>query len=108
MKTLQCPIKPNNINADVSHFFDTFGNMETEASAVWLVRLAQHRKGWESFTFDDINAYCAEHGPGDGFTFNQLLDRKMILRDGDLYHFTEAFVGKCYAASPVARNSNDD
>lgn len=98
----ECPIKPKDIDAS-RHMFNAFDHYETEISAGWLVRFAQKRgQEWEPFTREDIEAFYA---PRVDFWFNRLIgdyDKWIIEKDGK-YHFTAAFVAKCYASRPVPR-----
>ncbi|MCL5411071.1 MAG: hypothetical protein M1324_04525 [Patescibacteria group bacterium] len=73
-------IQPDHINTDPntgpegSHFFDAFGNTETEVSARWLVRFAQQRgSGWEPFALNEIEAFY-NRGGHKGFSFNHLIN----------------------------------
>lgn len=53
-------IRPSDIDTN-RHLFDTFGNMETEVSAGWLIRfLTDTGDIWRPFTFTELQAYYAE------------------------------------------------
>ncbi len=97
-------------------FWEAFGHAETETSASYVVRFCQERGNWESFTYDEINAFYLKlrgHSArgGDHFTFNRLTgDRRgsdgrltvswIVKGKDDRFHITEAFVEACYKASP--------
>lgn len=120
----QTPITPNDISIN-QHFWDAFGNNETEVSAHWIVRFCQERgTGWEPFTYDEINSFyqanCKAKHPGN-FTFNRLIpgvhkhmtaqsfpygetrDNNAVITvdSGGHYHITAKFVAACYKSSPV-------
>lgn len=68
--------KPEDLQT-TEHYWDTFGNSETEVSARWIVRFCQARgKGWEPFTYDEINDFYQRErkNTNDRFTFNQLVE----------------------------------
>jgi hypothetical protein len=64
------------------HYWDTFGHTQTEISAKWVMRFLQDRgKGWEPFTYDEINNFYNTKRIASGcerekFTFNRLLPGK--------------------------------
>lgn len=94
------PIKPSDINS-TQHFYDAFGNMETEISARFLVRLAQKNGDWRNFTKAEIDQF-SKHD----FWSNRLLDDGSNNppikdnRDGS-YSFTHKFIAKCFLSSPA-------
>lgn len=96
------PIKPEHINAEPGvHFWDSFGNQETEISAKWLVKLAQDNGSWKPFTGSEIEDFYHKTAGYVNFSFNRLLDQGYILKEGDTYFYTKEFVGKCYTSSPA-------
>jgi hypothetical protein len=105
--TSPCPIQPKDIDTS-RHFWEAFSNNETDISAGWLVRFAQHRNdGWKPFTLADIEAFYQPHGHR-GFTFNRLVcphGDTWIVCATDGYHFTYGFVARCFGASPVTEQS---
>lgn len=95
------PIRPEHINAE-SHFYDSFGNAETEVSARWIVRLCQGSGDWRGFTRDEIEKIYNKRGLVN-FSFNRLVDGPngfvMLCGDGR-YRVTHEFICRCLAASP--------
>lgn len=95
------PIKPEHIDT-TKHFWDTFSNFETETSARLLVSYAQSIGDWEDFAMGDITKYL-----GSEFSFNDLVDEfasdeyQYIKKSNGIYSFTNRFIAKCLAASPV-------
>jgi hypothetical protein len=102
------PIKPESINVR-QHFFNAFGNYQTEVSAGWIVRFCQQRGvGWLPFAFADINQFYLANVQGDNrspedrqFGFNELDDRGFLVFQDDRYHFTHEFIARCHLVSPV-------
>ncbi len=103
---------PSTVNTEKDHFWNAFGNSETEVSAQWLCLLAQQNGDWRPFTLQDIQSlYRKTHK--SPFGFNQLIDRGVayssrgryltgggwIVPQGDLFLFTEEFVLRCYFSS---------
>jgi len=105
------PITPGHIDGH-RHFCDAFGNYETEISAAWIVRFLQERgRGWETFTYAEIDARYRQRFPREHFSFNGLLPR-LIECAGDMYGradeiqsntytVTHRFVAACFKASPA-------
>ncbi|OGC45263.1 hypothetical protein A2V49_01535 [candidate division WWE3 bacterium RBG_19FT_COMBO_34_6] len=98
---------PNPEQIDTTkHFYDAFGNCETEISARWIVRLCQKRNiGWEPFTYNDIDGFYRSKG-FYGFTFNNLITGRYIEEKNGLYHITLDFVVRCYKSSPKEKEIN--
>jgi hypothetical protein len=100
------PIKPSDINAD-HHFFDAFGNSESETSARWLVKLAQKNGDWRAFTKDEIDTFS-----GHRFRFNNLIRPEtptyspIVKNDNGTYSFTHMFVANCFRSSPANDSVN--
>ena len=93
-------IKPSDIDTS-QHFWDAFGNYETEVNARWIVRFCQDRDSWEPFTYDELNSFCEENGHKGDFWFNRLGKEDFIQKKGYLYHhITHRFICRCYEASP--------
>ncbi len=95
-------VEPEKINTE-QHFWDAFGNVETEISARWIVRFCQERKrGWEPFSKSEIEQFYNQHGYVH-FMFNKLLsrDQRYVRVEGDAYSVTPEFVDRCYQASPL-------
>lgn len=97
----ECPIKPTDINVD-KHFWDAFGNMETEVSANYIVRFCQQMSGdWSPFYKGQIENFYQKFG-FKNFEFNRLLSQGyIVLGEDDKYYITKEFVAKCYASSPI-------
>jgi len=94
------PILPEHIKTD-DHFWDAFGNNETEVSAYYLVRLAQKNGDWRNFTKEEIDAFSENN-----YYFNQLTDDgshnpPIKTNDDGSYSFTHKFVAKCFLSSPA-------
>ena len=97
-------IAPGDIDAN-KHFYDTFGDCETEVSAGWIVRLCQEHGSWRGFTFEEIQAFYGRKWP-ERFWFNRLIDGKWIVADGDSYYVTDEFIWRCHRASPMREGAN--
>lgn len=111
------PIKPADI--DTSHgLMDSFGNVETEVSASYIVRMMQERGDWTPFTHEEIEAFYSRSGRNRGFTFNHLMGEFAVHRAGGTYYdslnvvvvanegnlyVTDDFVVRCYRSRPVPR-----
>lgn len=110
-------IKPEDIDAS-KHLFGAFGHSETEVSAGWIVRYCQERgKGWDDFSYEDIEAYYRQKGLHDGFTFNRLVRMGYIhhsclekgrYRPDTLFQIDFRFVAKCYVAGKGQRFGDRD
>jgi len=117
--TLLQRLAPEDFRTD-THYWDAFGNNETEISARWVIRFLQDRgKGWASFTFAEINTYYLTimMGVARDFTFNRLVEGShnhmtaqsfprgeqrandsCIVVDGDTYTITDNFLAKLVSA----------
>ena len=93
------------------HFFDSFGHMETEISACWVVRLAQEKGTWGPFTVGEMQAFYEKKGRKENFFFNKLSPKAngWLTVEGDLYENATAlfaptadFILRCYKSSPKA------
>jgi hypothetical protein len=63
---------PNDFRTD-RHLWDTFGNAETETSALWVLMFLQARgSGWAPFTVGEMQAFYGRERR-DRFAFNQLI-----------------------------------
>lgn len=97
------PVAPSHINTS-RHLWNAFDKMETEISALWLVRLAQERGDWSSFTDQEIAAFYQRKHRGAFFHFNGAQDY-LILDGTGRFHFTHQFVARCFLASPQIEQS---
>ena len=95
------PIQPKDIHIGkgFEHFSDAFDNMETEASAYYVVRLCQKLGGWIPFTLEQIEEVYREAGH-KGFTFNRLVESEAVLA-----HPAEVF-GQIAEHASLCRNMN--
>lgn len=106
-------IAPADINCN-GHFWDAFGNSETEISAKYVVRLCQQKGGWTPFSDEEIEEFYFEKSGHHGYSFNRLVEpgwayglgeRKLVgggwvLRGADgLYRVTVEFVLRCYMST---------
>jgi hypothetical protein len=95
--------RPGDINAK-KHFFDAFGNRESEISAGWIVEFCQGRPGdkgsWTPFKLAELEAFYARRH-NDGFTFNRLVSDGYVVRNGTMCVLTREFVEKCHQAQPA-------
>ncbi len=100
-----CVIKPEDINTDRSLMDTIWQNMETEISAIWLVKFAQRRGHWGSFTMEELLSFYHEKRPStESFRFNKLQPYNgpdYIVEEADRLFFTIQFVAACYAVSPA-------
>lgn len=114
---------PSPAEIDTSqHFWDSFGQVEREISARWIVRLCQLHGSWRPFTFGELQEFYASRlrskSHDRGFTFNGLdASGYYTFRRGDRifvstpqyievdkdgrYRVTEAFIRACYESSPA-------
>lgn len=94
------PVRPEHINASV-HFWNAFGNSETEISANWIVRFAQKLGGWKPFSAEQIETFYNESGHR-GFSFNRLLDGSVVRKfDDGMYRVTHDFICLCFGSAPA-------
>lgn len=107
-------ILPEHINTG-AHFFEAFGNTETEYSASWIVQFCKERGGWVSFSYEEIEEFYHRKSKGrfSNFTFNKLLDWNFINdpkvttdrgfivcgKDGR-FRVTVDFIARCYRSAP--------
>jgi hypothetical protein len=96
------PIQPGHINTD-RHFYDGFGEHNTEISANLIVRLCKKNGGWMPFTKKQLDEFTNQD-----FWFNKLVKNGpkdesnfIILGDDDKYRVTSEFVAACFKASPA-------
>lgn len=96
------PINPMDIDTR-SHFWDAFGNNETEVSANIIVRLCQKTGGWYPFTCEEVEAHL-----GGSFFFHKLCNSNdhtdknnfVILGEDERYRVTHEFIASCFKSSP--------
>lgn len=97
------PIRPEHINTK-QRFWNSFGNLDTETSAVWIVLLCQSVGGWKAFSKEEIEAFYRNRGKCSNFSFNRLVeDTGYIGFDaiGDKkYRVTHEFICRCFESSP--------
>lgn len=113
LPTRTFPVSPSHIDTS-KHFWDAFGNTETEASARYVVLLCQRLGKWGGFTKEEIEAYYNEAG-FVGFRFNRLLSEEthlfspanpaevagwVVLGEDKKYYVTDDFILRCFKASP--------
>lgn len=100
---LQLP-SPFDIDA-TNPLYGAFGHSETEASALWVLRLCQKQGGWYPVSpgaLEDL--YQATHA-GHHYSFNRLVTGGWLESEpGDTGRFrvTLDFVARCWRASPAA------
>jgi len=109
------PIRPSDIDAS-THFWDAFGNSETEVSANYIVAFCQERVGWFPFTFKQLNRFYLANKPEghEDYTFNGLRHAQpgtlewlqdeenqfvQFGKDGK-FRVTHEFVARCFLSSP--------
>jgi len=88
------------------HFFDAFGNFETEVSALYIVLLCREMGGWKPFSMEQIEEVYRRAGHRDGFLFNYLLPIFVMRGEDDLYRVTDEFILRCYKASSNCGRKN--
>ncbi len=95
------PIEPVHIHSEAP-LWDAFGNMETEVSARFIVRLCQAKGGWFPFTKEEIDVQSRED-----YRFNRLIEfgsrderNLVILGDDNQYRVTHEFIARCFRSSP--------
>ncbi len=96
------PVQPRHISC-LHHFFDAFGNVETDISARHIVGLCKKRGGWFPFTKEEIEGYSRQsdcfnlltsHNPNDKNSY-------IILGHDGRYRVTHEFIAVCFKSSPV-------
>ncbi len=95
------PIRPEYINTS-QRFWDAFGNVETEASAQWIVKLCQQSKSWKPFTAEEIEQLYRT-SKRVNFVFNRLVhgEHGFVVLGGDgKYRVTHEFICRCFSSSP--------
>jgi hypothetical protein len=111
-------ISPKDINAK-SHFWEAFGNDETEVSANWIVRYMQEKGKWVPFTEEEIRDFQNKTCKVDyqrEFYFNNLLEHESDGRtikngkwikqnENGKLEITADFVYRCYNSSPASTTS---
>lgn len=99
---LMLKILPFDIDTS-SHFYDSFGNMETEVSARWIVEYCQQSNTWARFSHADIlrfyNSGITKHV--HRFNFNNLDDPKYLVERDGYYTVTDKFITTCYGCRPA-------
>ena len=96
-------IRPSHIDTS-DHFWDTFDNRETEASARLIVTFCQEREGddWRSFTKKELDERFKED-----FWFNKLTEPKgdyaYLERKGGTVRVTDRFIKTCFGSRGVLR-----
>jgi hypothetical protein len=121
-------IQPENIDSS-RRPSDAFDNIETEISAIWIIRFLQERgTGWDPFTFEEINAFYNRMIKGE-YGFNRLVDPEMVppdlarafaghidrrvpvgggwivLERDKKYYVTEDFVERCFKSNPKEKSA---
>ncbi len=98
--------RPKDIPTD-KHFYGTFGNYETEASARLIIKFCQKRNSWKLFTQHKINKFV-----GRDFKFDNLLNYLWITskligqsKSKEYFYITEGFIDHCYNEVPAARGT---
>lgn len=108
-------ISPNDINIK-DHFWEAFGNQETEISANWIVRYMQEKGDWVPFTTEEIRDFQNKTCNVDyqrEFYFNNLLECESdgrTIKNGKWIkqnekgklEVTADFVYRCYKSSPAS------
>jgi hypothetical protein len=113
------PIRPHHI-AD-GQFWSAFDNVETEASALWIVRFAKMQGAWLPFTeaeIEHMDRECTKIAKGvikavtdldpvseeveaGWYSVNRLPDQGYIVKGGDgKYRVTHEFICRCFEAAP--------
>lgn len=96
-------IRPSDIIADTrQHLMGALGNVETEISALWLIRYAQEKEAegqlWPIFTKAALDERHQAKFPGQDFRFNRLIRDGWIEEVGDnAYAFTDRFIEHLHA-----------
>jgi hypothetical protein len=100
-------IKPSDIDSSRTPI-DTFGKVEREISARWVLQLAQRRGHWGQFTLAEIESLYNEKDYRH-FTFNDLDNLGFLRRSGgpsradtDTYEFSLTFVTTLFGKYPAA------
>jgi len=119
-------IKPMDIDTK-KHFFASFGNMEREVSACWIVKLLQDKnpEEWEKFTtaeldkrhrmlhgndfrFNGIEEYLIPLCPQcSGGVATSFCPQCKIHYAEEMWMVSEEFIQKCHKASPLTEEEWD-
>jgi hypothetical protein len=113
------PLTPHDIGTH-DHYWNAFGNSETEVSACWIIMFLQARnEGWTPFTRDAIDAFYRERRLAvvnakrseasqlslrdfhEHITLNQLNNPKWLIETPKGLMVTIAFVARCYGSCPA-------
>lgn len=113
-ETTEFLIQPHHIDAS-RHLANAFDHMETEVSALYIVRMCQERGYWFAFTEDEIEEFYQRLGLKDGFIFNRLVNPGktfsitigtyetgggwIVLGEDGKYRVTMEFIVNCYKSS---------
>lgn len=100
ISALNHPIKPEEIRTE-THWFEAFGNYETEVSALFLVLFAKKNGCWRDFTKKEIDKFTKRN-----FDFYELTDGKyqeptIKVNNDKTYSFTSEFIERCYKYSQI-------
>jgi hypothetical protein len=100
---LNYPIQPQHINSN-QVFWNSFGNLEKETSARWIVKYCQKQGNWKPFTYQQIEEFY-NLGGYKNFWFNGIAGVKdspnsFLIIDGTTYYITHQFIAKCFLSSP--------
>lgn len=96
-------IRPSEIHTESRRYLmGSLGNVETEISALWLIRYAQEKEAegqlWPIFTKAALDERHQAKHPGQDFRFNRLISDGWIEEVGDnAYAFTDRFIERIHA-----------
>ncbi len=94
------PIKPSDIKT-TEHFWDAFGNSETEISARYLVRMAQANGSWRDFTKSEIDEFSKHKFSFNKLTYDPSMSPPIKENEDGTYSFTHKFIAQCFLSAPA-------
>jgi hypothetical protein len=97
-KEMGLKIKPSDIDTS-RHFWDAFGKSEIEDEANVVIRFCQHRNSFRPF--DDAEWNSFSNSLNCRLSFEQLVNRKLIVKEDEKWRITDVFILKCLATSPA-------
>lgn len=103
MRTTNEPITPDDIDTS-RQFWDSFGSLDAEQSANWIVTFCQERGTWDPFSIEELEAFYCRQG-FKNFKFNGLDNGRHIKIEDGICTVTHLFVATCYAAAATATPS---
>jgi len=109
------PVEKITITTDMiptdTTYFNAFGSIEREASALWVIKFLKSRGHFGPFTFEEWDDWCQANGHKGGTALLNGLDydhcdHRFIVKIGDKLHVTLRFLAICLERGLQARNAH--